>query len=133
MKGICRYRAKCNQTLSFSHHSSSISKGQKQPSRGVLRKRCSENIQEIYRATSMPKYMISIKLLCNFLEITLRDRYSPVNLLHIFRPPFPKNTSGRLLLKSASWVLYNFHQTEIETENDGHICLKQKRSLSIFS
>ena len=29
---------------------------QKQPSRGVLRKRCSENMQQIYRRTPMPKY-----------------------------------------------------------------------------
>ena len=38
---------------------------------------------------------ISIKLF----EITLWDGYSPVNLLHIFRTPFYKNTSGGLLLK----------------------------------
>ena len=31
-------------------------------------------------------------------EITLRHGYSPVNLLHIFRTLFLKNTSGRLLL-----------------------------------
>ena len=31
-------------------------KGQKQPSRCVLRKKCSENIQQIYRRTRMPKY-----------------------------------------------------------------------------
>ena len=42
--------------------------------------------------------VISIKLLCNFIEIALRHRCSPVNLLHIFRTPFPWNTSGRLLL-----------------------------------
>ena len=42
--------------------------------------------------------VISIKLLCNFIEITLRRGCSPVNLLHIFRPPFPGNASGRLLL-----------------------------------
>ena len=30
-------------------------KEQKQPSRGVLRKRCSENMQQIYRRTPMPK------------------------------------------------------------------------------
>ena len=34
----------------------------------------------------------------NFIEITLRHGCSPVNLLHIFRTPFPNNTSGRLLL-----------------------------------
>ena len=43
--------------------------------------------------------VISIKWLCYFIEITLRHRCSPVNLLHICRTPFPKNTSsGRLLL-----------------------------------
>ena len=42
---------------------------------------------------------ISIKLLCNFIEITLRHGRSPVNLLHIFRTLFSKNTNGRLLLK----------------------------------
>ena len=41
---------------------------------------------------------ISIKLLCNFIEIALRHGCSPVKLLHIFRTPFLKNTSGRLLL-----------------------------------
>ena len=45
--------------------------------------------------------VISIKLLCNFIEIALRHGCSPVNLRYIFRAPFPKNTSGRLLL----WVL----------------------------
>ena len=41
---------------------------------------------------------ISIKLLCNFIEITLRHGCSPVNLLHIFRAPFLRNTSGWQLL-----------------------------------
>ena len=44
---------------------------QKQPPRGVPRKRCSENMQEIYRRTP------------------------------IFRTPFPKSTSVQLLLKLA--------------------------------
>ena len=34
----------------------------------------------------------------NFIEIALRHGCSPVKLLNIFRTPFPKNTSGRLLL-----------------------------------
>ena len=34
----------------------------------------------------------------NFIEITLRHGYSPVNFLHIFRTPFPKNTSEWLIL-----------------------------------
>ena len=42
---------------------------------------------------------ISIKLLCNFIEITLWHGCSPVSLLHIFRTPSLKNTRGHLLLK----------------------------------
>ena len=44
---------------------------------------------------------ISMKLLCNFTEIALRHEYSHVNLMHVFRAPFPKNTSGRLPLCSS--------------------------------
>ena len=34
----------------------------------------------------------------NFIEITIWQRCSPVNLLHIFRTLFPKNIFGGLLL-----------------------------------
>ena len=43
--------------------------------------------------------VISKKLQNNFIEITLWHACSPVNLLHYFRTPFNKKTSGRLLLK----------------------------------
>ena len=42
--------------------------------------------------------LISIKLQSSSIEITLRHGYSAVNLLHTFRIPFLKNTSGWLLL-----------------------------------
>ena len=42
--------------------------------------------------------VISIKLLCSFIEITLCHGCSPINLLHVFKTRFSKNTSGRLLL-----------------------------------
>ena len=57
--------------------------------------------------------VISIKLLCNFIEIALWNRCCPVTLwnrccpvtlwnrccpVSIFKTPFPKNTSGGLLL-----------------------------------
>ena len=48
---------------------------------------------------------ISTKFLCNFIEITLRHGCSPVNLLHIFRTTFLKNTSGRLLLYAGDTPL----------------------------
>ena len=73
-------------------------KFQKQPSWGVLRKRCSENIQHIYLRIPMPKCDL-IKLLCNFIEIAPWHGCSPVKLLHILRTPFLRNTSEGLLLK----------------------------------
>ena len=66
--------------------------------------RCSENMQQIYRRTPMPKYDFNkVALHCNFIEIALRHGSSSVNLLHIFRTPFPRNTSGWLLLKVKVW------------------------------
>ena len=51
--------------------------------------------------------VVSIKLLCNFIEMTLWHECSPVNLLHIFRTPFPKNTSGGLHLSSCNSISWN--------------------------
>ena len=74
-----------------------LQKNQKQLSRGVLKKRCSENMQQIYRRTPMTK--------CDFNKVAILlkshfDGCSSVNLLHIFRTPSPKNTSWWLLLKT---------------------------------
>ena len=53
--------------------------------------------------------VISIKLQSNFIEITLRYVCSPVNLLHIFRTPFYKNTSRWLLLKCQDLISTSWH------------------------
>ena len=50
----------------------------------------------------MPKYNFLIKLQGNFIEIALWHGCSPVNLLHIFRKPYSKNTSRGPLLRNAS-------------------------------
>ena len=71
---------------------------QKLTPRGFLRKTCSENTQQITGEHPW-RSVISIKLLCIFIEITRQHGCSRVNLLHIFRTPFPKNTSGGLLLE----------------------------------
>ena len=55
----------------------------------VLKKRCSENVQQIYRRTTC-RSVISVKL--------LRYDCSPVNFLHIFRTPFLKINFGGLPL-----------------------------------
>ena len=41
----------------------------------------------------------------NFIEIALRHGCSPVNLLHLFRAPFSKNTFGGLLLNQGRFRL----------------------------
>ena len=55
---------------------------QKQPSSGVLRKRCSENMQQIYRRTPIPKLHFAMGV-----------------LLHIFRKHFLKNPFRWVLLE----------------------------------
>ena len=56
--------------------------------------------------------------LCNFIG----HGCTPVNLLHIFRTPFPKNTSERVLLTNPSvavncHVNYNTtHKNEIQVK-----------------
>ena len=64
-------------------------------SRVGLRKRCSENMQQIYRRTPIPK--------CDFNKIALRPGCSLVNLLDIFRTPFPKKTSGWLRIFNTQY------------------------------
>ena len=68
----------------------------------------------------MPKYDFNkvAEQNCDFnkvAEITLRHGCSPVNLLPIFRTPFPKNTSGWLLLVRSSLKLLSILLTEIYT------------------
>ena len=50
-------------------------------------------------------------MLCNFIEIALRHGCSSVNLLHISRTPFLKNTSEEWLLTirncKSSWIRKN--------------------------
>ena len=59
--------------------------------KGVL-KACSK-----YTAEYPCRSVISIKLIFNFIEVTLCHGRSPVNLMHIFRTSFPKSSTGGLL------------------------------------
>ena len=71
-----------------------------QSSEDVLKKRYSENLQQIFRRPPMPKLQHTVK------EIAKQFYWNHslvwvffVNVLHIFRTPFPKNTFGGLLLR----------------------------------
>ena len=58
-----------------------------------------------YCKTRYLQVIESNKLLCSVIEIVLRHGCSPVNWLHIFRTPFLKKTTGRLVLYLHSWTL----------------------------
>ena len=86
----------------------------------------------------------SIKLLSKFIEIALWHGCSPVNLQHIFRTPFPKNTSEGLLYKINFLVrcshvllfcnmclLMQFH-TEIFAFKSLYVLIKQKHLTCIL-
>ena len=70
---------------------------QKQPSIGVLIKKCSESTLK-FTGEQPCRSVISIKLQSNYNEITLRHGCSPVKLLYFFRALFSKDTYGGLLL-----------------------------------
>ena len=48
--------------------------------------------------------VVSTKMQSNFIEITLRHGCSPVNLLHIFKTLFSKNTSGLWMAASEGRI-----------------------------
>ena len=100
----------------------------KQPLRGVFKKRCSENMQQIYRRTPMPKCDFN-KVASNFTEIALRHGCSPVNLLYIFRIPFPRNSSGWLLQNCLSFNKESKGSTFVVNVNDKHGNPRFKRKL----
>ena len=63
---------------------------------------------------------ISIKLLCNSIEMARRYGCSLVNLMHILGRPFLKNTSGRLLTKWAATIMAKISALSILEENCFH-------------
>ena len=69
---------------------------QKQSPIGVRQYSCAASMHQIYR--KMPMRKCDLKLVCNFLEITLPYGCYPVYLLHIYGILFLKNTYGRLRL-----------------------------------
>ena len=84
--------------ISFKPYQKHQMKFKKQPYRGVLWKRCSKNMQQI-TGEHPCQSVIQINLQSNLIKIALWHGCSPVNLLHIFRKPFPQNIFERLLLK----------------------------------
>ena len=60
---------------------------------------CNKHTEAATQRLSKEKvFWKGVLLQSNFIEITLRQGCSPVNLLNIFRTPFLKNISGWLLL-----------------------------------
>ena len=77
---------------------------QKQPSGGALRKRCSENMQQIYRKTPMPK--------CDFNKFAMQFYWNHTSawvfsckFAAYFQNSFSQNTTGGLLLHALFFRL----------------------------
>ena len=62
-------------------------------------------MEKTYRGTSMPKCDFNKVASQLYIKITLRRGFFPVNLLHIFRILFLKNTFGGLLLNQYCFIL----------------------------
>ena len=75
---------------------------QKQPNRGVLWKRYSENKKQIYRRTPKPKCDFNKVTLHLYWNHTLAWVFSCIFIAY-FRPLFYKSTSGGLLLKLSHY------------------------------
>ena len=82
---------------------------QKQPFRVFLGKGVRKIHSKLTREHPC-RSVISIKLLRNFIEITLRHRCFPVNLMNIFRTTFYKNTYRGLLLNILNFRLLEHTQ-----------------------
>ena len=68
--------------------------------------------------------VISIKLQSHFIEIAPRHGCSPVNLLHVFRTPFPKNTSWRRrLINFFENIFSKFHEGSRKVYSAQHCLL----------
>ena len=78
-------------------------------------------MKQIYRKNQCQS-VISIKLLCNFIEIALQDGCFPVNSVHIFRTPFLKRTP----LDGCFWDWY------LCDKNIHHERVKRRRTLFRF-
>ena len=76
-------------------------------SRVFLEKRFSENIQQIYRITPMPKCDLNKFEILIMLKFHTSAWVFSVNLLHVFRTPFLINTSGRLPLERRSLAMFD--------------------------
>ena len=82
-------------------------------SEGATQRYSSEKVfwkyQQIYRRTPMPKYDFNKVAK----QIALWHGSSPVNLLHIFRTPFPENlwTAVSEKLATMAWLWVNSRQT----------------------
>ena len=82
--------------------------------------------QQYTEATPMPK--CDFNKVAKQSQITLRDGCSPVNLLHNFRTPFLKNTSGWLLLNLYS--IYDFMKAK---SDKSHLLLSEVNHLQRLS
>ena len=72
---------------------------------------------------------LSCRIVIYFIEITLQHGCSPVKLLHIFRTPFIKNTSGWLLFQ----CVYEVHSLLVTRVYDNNCWNTRNKLLPVRS
>ena len=106
----------------------------KQPSGGIFLGIGALKICSKFTGGHSYRSAISIKLLCNFIEIALLHGCSPENLLHIFRTLFPKNTFKKLLLhiettKESFFQIISFSWKSLPWSNEHKLLKKTLKDL----
>ena len=84
-----------------------------------------------FRGEQPCRSAISENLLCIFIEIILRYGCSPVNLLYIFRTPFP-NTSGGLLLNIRAIAWRTEWKNKLKTSWGWSLYINQIEQVRVF-
>ena len=94
---------------------------QKQPSRIVFLGKAVLKLCTKFTGEHPCQNLISIKSQINFIEIALQHGSSSVKLLHIFRTPFLRNTSGWLLLTIIKCSLLLIPEESLKLHFQGNL------------
>ena len=101
---------------------------QKQPSRGILRKRCSENMQLIYRRTNAARSVTSAKLQSNFIV----KLHFGMGLLLYICCIFSEHLFKERLWRAASTTAINFRCNTLYLCTQ-HFMLNEYTRINFFS
>ena len=117
--GILKVQNIKNNNMQFSHHLLFVKLNQKQQLRGVARKRCSENMRQIYSRAPIPKYdywnltsawVFSCKFAAYF-QNTFSQEHLWVVASVEYKPPMQLTFSNNIIVSSKEIFSKDFKNT----------------------